>query len=120
MYACLSVMYQVMRVICCGEAPAARDPGKRWYGVYANYNSPAYNTQKVKASELPKTYEEFARHKDWAGKVAIDATDNVWLKAMLDYYGEQKGTQVVKDIVAAVQPVLTDGHLAMARSVGAG
>ena len=101
-------------------APEARDPGKRWYGVYANYNSPAYNTAKVKASELPKTYEDFARHKEWAGRIAIDGGDNVWLKAMLDYYGEQKGTQIVKDIVAAVQPVVTDGHLAMARAVGAG
>jgi iron(III) transport system substrate-binding protein len=101
-------------------APEGRDPGKRWYAVYANYNSPAYNTQKVKASELPKTYEDFARHKEWAGKVAIDGGDNVWLKAMLDFYGEQKGTQIVKDIVAAVQPVVTDGHLAMARAVGAG
>jgi iron(III) transport system substrate-binding protein len=101
-------------------AAQARDPDKRWYGVYANYNSPAYNTQKVKAADLPKTYEEFAQHKEWAGKIAIDATDNVWLKAMLDYYGEQKGTQVIKNIVAALQPVLTDGHLAMARSVGAG
>jgi iron(III) transport system substrate-binding protein len=101
-------------------APEARDPGKRWYGVYANYNSPAYNTQKVKAADLPKTYEEFAQHKEWAGKIAIDATDNVWLKAMFDFYGETKATQVVKDIVTALQPVLTDGHLAMARSVGAG
>ncbi len=101
-------------------APEARDPGKRWYGVYANYNSPVYNTQKVKASELPKTYEEFARHKDWAGRVAIDNSDNEWLKAIFEFYGEQKGTQVIKDIVAAVQPVITDGHLAMARSVGAG
>src|ERR1700732_3323036 len=66
-------------------AAEARDPGKRWYAVYANYNSPAYNTQKVKASDLPKTYEEFALHKEWAGKLAIDATDNVWLKAMLDH-----------------------------------
>ena len=101
-------------------APEGRDPGKRWYAVYANYNSPAYNTAKVKASELPKTYEDFARHKEWAGRIAIDGGDNVWLKAMLDFYGEQKGTQIVKDIVAAVQPVVTDGHLAMARAVGAG
>ena len=101
-------------------APEGRDPGKRWYAVYANYNSPAYNTAKVKASDLPKTYEDFARHKEWAGRVAIDGGDNVWLKAMLDFYGEQKGTQIVKDIVAAVQPVVTDGHLAMARAVGAG
>src|SRR6266508_1066975 len=98
----------------------ARDPGKRWYGVYANYNAPAYNTQKVKASELPKSYEEFAQRKDWAGKVAIDGTDNEWLKAMLQHYGEQKGTQIVKDSGATLKPVATDGHLAMARATGAG
>jgi iron(III) transport system substrate-binding protein len=98
----------------------ARDPNKRWYGVYANYNAPAYNTQKVKASELPKSYEEFAQRKEWAGKVAIDGTDNEWLKAMLQHYGEQKGTQIVKDIVAALKPVVTDGHLALARATGAG
>jgi iron(III) transport system substrate-binding protein len=99
---------------------AARDPGKRWYGLYANYNAPAYNTQKVKASELPKSYEDFAKHKEWAGKIAIDNSDNEWLKAIFEYFGEQKGTQLIKDIVAAVQPVVTDGHLAMARAVGAG
>jgi len=101
-------------------APQARDPNKRWYGVYANYNAPAYNTQKVKASELPKSYEEFAHRKEWAGKVAIDGTDNEWLKAMFLHYGEQKGTQIVKDIVATLKPVVTDGHLAMARATGAG
>jgi iron(III) transport system substrate-binding protein len=100
--------------------PEARDPGKRWFGVYANYNSPAYNTQKVKASELPKTYEEFAQHKEWAGQVAIDGTDNEWLKAIFEHYGEQKATQVIKDIVATLKPVVTDGHLAMARATGAG
>ena len=83
--------------------PEARDPNKRWYGVYANYNSPAYNTKKVKASELPKSYEEFAQRKEWAGKVAIDGTDNEWLKAIVQYYGEQKGIDVVKAIVAALQ-----------------
>jgi iron(III) transport system substrate-binding protein len=101
-------------------SPEARDPNKRWYGVYANYNSPAYNTDKVKASELPKSYEEFAQHKEWAGKVAIDGTDNEWLKAMVLYYGEQKGIELVKAIVAALRPVATDGHLAMARATGAG
>jgi ABC-type Fe3+ transport system substrate-binding protein len=98
----------------------ARDPGRRWYGVYANYNSPAYNSQHVKAAELPKTYEDFAKHKEWAGHVAIDGTDNEWLKAMFDYYGADKATKIIKDIVAAVHPVVTVGHLAQARSVGSG
>jgi iron(III) transport system substrate-binding protein len=74
----------------------------------------------VKASDLPKTYEEFAKHKEWAGQVAIDGTDNEWLKAMFEHYGEQKGTQVIKDMVATLKPVVTDGHLAMARATGAG
>src|SRR6266849_3537868 len=72
-------------------SPDARDPNKRWWGVYANYNTPAYNTAKVKASELPRSYAEFIERKQWAGKVAIDGTDNEWLKAMLEFYGEQKG-----------------------------
>jgi iron(III) transport system substrate-binding protein len=101
-------------------SPQARDPGRRWYGLYANYNSPAYNTQHVQASELPKTYEDFAQHKDWAGHVAIDGTDSEWLYAIYQYYGEDKATALIKDIVAAIQPVITEGHLAQARSVGSG
>src|SRR6266849_1210382 len=101
-------------------SPDARDPNKRWWGVYANYNTPAYNTAKVKASELPRSYAEFIERKQWAGKVAIDGTDNEWLKAMLEFYGEQKGTELVRSIVAALHPVITDGHLAMARATGAG
>jgi iron(III) transport system substrate-binding protein len=100
--------------------PEARDPGRRWYGLYANYNTPDYNTQHVQASDLPKTYDDFAQHKEWAGHVAIDGTDNEWLKAIFEYYGEDKATALVKNIVATLQPVLTDGHLAAARSVGSG
>lgn len=101
-------------------SPDARDPNKRWYGVYANYNAPAYNTEKVRAAALPKSYEEFVERREWAGKVAIDGTDNEWLKAMVQYYGEQKGVDLVKAMVAALRPVVTDGHLALARATGAG
>jgi len=101
-------------------APEARDPQRRWYGVYANYNAPDYNTQHVHAADLPKTYEDFAKHPEWAGHVSIDGTDNEWLKAMVDHYGEDKATKIVKDIVATLKPVVTDGHLAAARSVGSG
>jgi iron(III) transport system substrate-binding protein len=100
--------------------PQARDPDRRWYGYSGNYNTPAYNTTKVKAEELPKTYEEFLDRKQWAGKVAIDATDVEWLTGMLAYYGEERGKKLVRDIVAALRPVVIDGHLNLARQVGAG
>ena len=98
----------------------ARDPNKRWYGVYSNYNTPAYNTKLVKESELPKSYEEFATKKEWKGRIAIDVTDAHWLNAMYIHYGEEKAKKIVSDIVTNLNPVLVDGHLALARSVGAG
>jgi iron(III) transport system substrate-binding protein len=107
-----------------GEAkqliPSARDPDRRWYGVYANYNAPAYNTKMISAAALPKSYEELAQKKEWAGKAAIDGTDFDWLKGFFQHFGEAKGTQIIKDMVANLNPVITDGHLALARSVGAG
>jgi iron(III) transport system substrate-binding protein len=98
----------------------ARDPNRRWYGVYANYNAPAYNTKLVKEADLPKTYEEFLNHKEWAGKIAIDVTDSQWLSAIFSYYGEERGRKLISDIVKTLKPVLVDGHLALARAVGGG
>lgn len=100
--------------------PEARSPDKLWYGFYANYNTPAYNTKLVKAADLPKTYEDFLKHPEWKGRVAIDNGDNEWLKGMLTHYGEEKGTKLIRDIIATLDPVVTSGHLAMAQAVGAG
>lgn len=100
--------------------PQARDPNRRWYGYSGNYNTPAYNTSKVKAEELPKTYEEFLDRKQWAGKIAIDATDSEWLAGMFAHYGEERGGKLVRDIAAALKPVVIDGHLNLARQVAAG
>jgi iron(III) transport system substrate-binding protein len=103
-----------------GLIPEARDPGRRWYGVYANYNTPAYNTALVKASDLPKSYEDFLTHKDWTGKIALDDTDDEWLSAIMRHYGEERGKTLLRDMVSVLKPVMVDGHLALARSVGAG
>src|SRR5215204_7508705 len=78
--------------------PHARDPDRRWYGYSGNYNTPAFNTTKVQAEELPKSYEEFLDRKQWTGKVAIDATDVEWLTGMLAYYGDERGKKLVRDI----------------------
>jgi len=97
----------------------ARDPDRRWYGYSGNYNTPAYNTTKVKPEELPRTYEEFLDRKSWAGKIAIDATDAEWLSGLFAHYGEERGSKLVRDIAATLKPVVIDGHLNLARQVGA-
>jgi iron(III) transport system substrate-binding protein len=103
-----------------GLTDQARDPNRRWYGVYANYNTPAYNTNLVKKSELPRSYEEFLDRKQWAGRIALDDTDDEWLSAILRHYGEERGKKLLQEIATVLKPVMVDGHLALARSVGAG
>lgn len=98
----------------------AKDPDGRWIGIYANYNAIGYNTSKVKKSELPQTYEDFLKHPEWAGKVAVDHSDEEWLYALYKYYGADKGETLVKNIIKTLHPAVTTGHLAMARSLGAG
>ena len=103
-----------------GLIPQARDPNRRWYGTYANYNTPAYNTKFVKREQLPKTYEEFLQRKEWRGKIAIDKGDSEWLMAIFQQYGDQRARKLIQDIVTTLDPVVTEGHLALARAVGAG
>jgi iron(III) transport system substrate-binding protein len=100
--------------------PAARDPNRRWYGFSANYDVPSYNTNLVKPSELPKTYEELARRTDWAGRAAVNEYDSEWVAALLQYYGEDKGRALLKSLGATLKPAIINGHLAVARAVGAG
>ena len=100
--------------------PQARDPDHRWYGVYANYNSPSYNTAAVKLDKPPKDFEEFLTHKEWIGHVGIDGLEFPWTRAIIDYYGEEKGTRLLKQFFEEFKPSPVDGHLALARAVGAG
>jgi iron(III) transport system substrate-binding protein len=100
--------------------PQARDPDRRWYGVYANYDVPSYNSKLVNRSDLPASYEEFLNHKEWVGRIAIEQTDVQWLSALFTHYGEERARKLIGDIVATLKPVLIDGHLALARAVAAG
>ena len=96
-------------------------PDRRWYGVYANYNAPAYNTKKVKASELPKSYEEFAaaqgvgrqgrhrRHRQRMAQGDVRSTT-----------ASRRARRSSRTSSATLKPVVTDGHLALARATGAG
>jgi ABC-type Fe3+ transport system substrate-binding protein len=97
-----------------------RDPDKRWYGVYANYNAPSYNTDKVKLDKPPRDLEEFLTHKEWIGHVGIDALEFPWMRAVTEYHGEEKGAKLLKQFFEEFKPSPVDGHLALARAVAAG
>jgi len=97
-----------------------RDPDRRWYATEQIYDVPAYNTARVKASELPKSYDDFLKHPEWAGHVAINDSDSAWLAGIYKAYGDDKGKALVQALVATLKPSLISGHLAVARAVGSG
>ncbi len=109
------------------ELPEARaldakfkDAGAAWHAVYANYNAPAYNTNSVKLDKPPRNLEEFLTHKEWAGHVGIDALEFPWMRGVVEYYGEDKGMRLLKQLFSEFKPSPVDGHLALARATAAG
>jgi iron(III) transport system substrate-binding protein len=100
--------------------PAARNPNRRWYGFSANYNVPAYNTNAIKASDLPQSYEELAKRSDWAGRVVVNESDSEWVTALLEHYGDSKGRGLLRALGTTLKPTIVNGHLAVARAVGSG
>ena len=114
------ILAQVDPPLASELIPQGRDPNRRWYGSSANYNTPAFNTKLVKASDMPTTFEGFLDHPEWAGHIAIDGTDGQWLSAIYQHYGEDRARKLMGDIVSKLKVTTLDGHLAVARAVGLG
>jgi iron(III) transport system substrate-binding protein len=79
----------------------------------------AYNTEKVRKDELPKTYQELADPK-WKGRLGIEAEDQVWYGTLLQAIGEEKGTKMFRDIVGTNGISVRKGHTLLANLVASG
>jgi iron(III) transport system substrate-binding protein len=79
----------------------------------------AYNTEKVRKEELPRTYEELADPK-WKGRLGIEAEDQVWFGTLLQTIGEEKGARMFRDIVGTNGISVRKGHTLLANLVASG
>src|SRR5713226_7028096 len=55
------------------------------------------NTKLVSAKEAPRSIEDLVNPK-WTEKLAMDTESYDWLAALMDYYGEGKGTELARKI----------------------
>jgi iron(III) transport system substrate-binding protein len=90
----------------------------RWVPDRLNFFVVAYNTNKVKASELPKTYEGFLDPK-WKGRIALEATDAEWMGAVVKTWGEVRGLDFMKKL-SAMKPDMRKGHVLLAQLISSG
>ena len=78
----------------------------------------AYNTQRVRAAEVPGSYEDLLDPK-WAGRLGVEAADVAWFAAVASAMGEDKGVAWFRKL-AAMKPSIRSGHTLMAELVAAG
>ena len=66
-------------------------------GLFATPMVFSFNTKLVVSKEAPRTFEDLTNPK-WKGKMGLDSESFDWLAALLDYYGESKGTELAEKI----------------------
>lgn len=92
------------------------------HGLYVadrfNFFVLAYNTNLVKAADVPNTYEDLLQPK-WTGKIAIEPSDTDWFAAVAKSMCEQYGVTFFRKL-AANNPQLIAGHTVIAEKVAAG
>jgi len=98
--------------------PAAFPKHRHYVADRFNFFTVAYNTNLVKADEVPKTYEDLL-HPRFAGRVGIEAGDADWFGAMVKAMGEEKGLAFFRKLAAA-KPEIRSGHTLMAELVASG
>jgi iron(III) transport system substrate-binding protein len=79
----------------------------------------AYNTEKVRREELPKTFEDLANPR-WKDRLGIEAEDQAWFGTLMRHAGEAKTTKLWTDIVAANGMSVRKGHTLLANLVASG
>jgi iron(III) transport system substrate-binding protein len=79
----------------------------------------AYNTDKVRKDELPKTFEALADPK-WKGRLGIESEDHPWFGTYLRLVGRDKGLKTFGDIVERNGISARKGHTLLANLVNSG
>jgi iron(III) transport system substrate-binding protein len=113
------LLYPVKSPLIAAVMPQALQPHGEYVGVYLNLFAAAYNTDLVRADEVPKSYEEL-RQPRWKGRLAIEAADAPWFAAIVNKLGEDKGVALFRDIVQTNGMSLRKGHTLLANMVVAG
>ena len=99
--------------------PAAIPPHREWIGTRFNIFAAAYNTDVVKAKELPKSYRDLTDRK-WKGRLGVEAEDSDWFGAVVGALGEDDGLALFREIVAANGISVRKGHTLLANLVVSG
>src|SRR3989442_337246 len=99
--------------------PAAVPAHREWVSTLHHVFVQAYNTDKVRKEDLPKTYRDLLAPK-WKGKLAIEGDDHEWMSSVIADMGEVEGVKFFRDLVASNGLSVRSGHPLLTNLVASG
>jgi iron(III) transport system substrate-binding protein len=99
--------------------PQATRPHGEWVGTRLNVFVQAYNTNKVRKDDLPKSYADLKDPK-WKGQLGIEAEDYDWLATAAEVLGEDKAVELFREVVAKNGMSVRKGHTLLTNLVASG
>jgi iron(III) transport system substrate-binding protein len=87
-------------------------------GIWASLMVYLYNTKLVSRAQAPKSIDDLLQPK-WKGKMGMDQDADDWLAALLEYYGDEKGKQIARNL-GAQQLNIRKGRTLVSQLVAAG
>ena len=97
----------------------AQPAHREWIGNRANLFVFAYNSQKVRRDELPKTYADLLDPR-WKGKLAAEADNVDWFFTVGRELGEERATKLFSEIARINGLQLRKGHPLLASLAASG
>ncbi len=89
--------------------PGAVPKHRKWAAHYLNVWVQAYNTQKVRKEELPRSYADFLDPR-WKGRLGIEAKNEEWFYTVVEGMGEVAGLKFFRELFATNGLSVRSGH----------
>jgi iron(III) transport system substrate-binding protein len=99
--------------------PQAFPASKDWIATTVDVFVQAYNTNKIKKADLPKTYNDLLDPK-WKGMLTVEADDQDWFEMTSEKLGKEKTHKLFQDIVAKNGISVRKGHSLLANLIVSG
>ncbi|RXZ31109.1 extracellular solute-binding protein [Oxalobacteraceae bacterium CAVE-383] len=99
--------------------PTAAPKHHQWVSTLQYVFAQAYNTNKIKKEDLPRTYQDLLDPK-WKGKLGIEGSDHEWMSSVIADMGETAGVKFFKDLTAGNGLSVRAGHPLLTNLVASG
>ena len=99
--------------------PQAVPAHREWAGTSIDVFVQAYNTDKVKKQDLPRTYQDLSDPK-WKSQLGIESDDHPWFATLIQAMGPETGIKQFKNIVDINGMSVRKGHNLLTQLVASG